>query len=217
MTLTVSEKPWSSYTEADYTLEQWHAACLIHQHSGPPTSKSQCKLPVKTPTGTVNRNGVIAAAGALAGARSPLQASPEEKRKAARALINYYRQMDMKPTPKMLALAHSDDVGEILSHYGVKGMKWGVRKAETSSEAKPTKSEKGKEVATKVKRAAREEAVRVALSFTIGDIMNTAQAFRAHEGEKFVKDLLVQTGKSEITRIAMQQTAKHVAHLLSRI
>ena len=30
--LHISEKPWGDYTEADYTIEQWHRACLIHQH-----------------------------------------------------------------------------------------------------------------------------------------------------------------------------------------
>jgi hypothetical protein len=66
----VSEKPWSDYTKADYSIEQWHAACLIHLHQGPPTSKDQCKVPVRTPNGALNRNGVHAAAAALAGPRS---------------------------------------------------------------------------------------------------------------------------------------------------
>lgn len=99
----ISEQAWSNYTKADYTLEQWHAACLIHIHDGPPTSKSQCKLPVKTPDGALNRNGVHAAAAALAGARGGLKGvSDQERTKAANALKRYYSQLDEEP-PDSLA------------------------------------------------------------------------------------------------------------------
>jgi hypothetical protein len=126
--LHISEQPWSSFTEADYTIEQWHAACLIHLHDGPPTSKSQCKLPVKTPNGVLNRNGVHAAAAALAGARSPLKASPEQKASAANSLRRYYSQLGETPPD---SLSHNDHtaLGDIvLAHHGVKGMRWGHRK-----------------------------------------------------------------------------------------
>lgn len=133
----ISERPWSDYTEADYTLAQWHNACLIHQHSGPPTSKSQCKLPVKTPNGALNRNGVHAAAAALAGARSELKATPEEKAKARIALRRYYSQLDETP-PDSLAQSGINDVERILQHHGVLGMKWGHRKG-TSESGPPSK------------------------------------------------------------------------------
>jgi hypothetical protein len=114
----ISEQAWSDFTKADYTIEQWHAACLIHIHDGEPTSKSQCKLPVKTPDGALNRNGVHAAAAALAGARGGLKGvSADQKKKAGNALKRYYAQLDETPP-------------ESLSHHGVKGQKWGVRKKE---------------------------------------------------------------------------------------
>jgi hypothetical protein len=119
----LSEKPWSMYTASDYSIEQWHNACLIHQHTGPPTSKSQCKLPCKTPNGAVNRNGVYAASAALGGARGGVNATPEQKATAARALIRYYREMN-KPPPSSLTKHSNIDV---IEHFGVKGMKWGVR------------------------------------------------------------------------------------------
>ena len=94
----ISEKAWSDFTKADYTLEQWHAACLIHTHEGELTSKSQCKLPVKTPNGALNRNGVHAAAAALAGARGGLKGvSDDQKKKAAGYLRRYYVQLDEDP------------------------------------------------------------------------------------------------------------------------
>lgn len=124
----LSEKPWSMYTKADYSIEQWHASCLIHQHEGPPTSKGQCKVPIKTPGGAVNKNGVFSAAAALAGARGGVQASPEQKASAARILVRYYRQMDKEPPPSLMK--HSE-AGDFLVHYGKKGMRWGVRNKRT--------------------------------------------------------------------------------------
>jgi len=136
----ISEDPWSNYTKADYTVEQWHAACLIHLHDGAPTSKSECKLPVKTPNGTLNRNGVHAAAAALAGARGGLKGvSADQKQKAANALKRYYAQLD-EEAPTSLAQHTTIDFrvkpgspSDILEHHGVKGMRWGVRKDEETS------------------------------------------------------------------------------------
>src|SRR4051795_5342345 len=103
----ISEASWSDYNKSDYTLEQWHAACLIHVHDGAPTSKSQCKLPVKTPNGALNRNGVHAAAAALAGARGGLKGvSADQRKKAGNALKRYYAQLDEDP-PESLA-QHSE-------------------------------------------------------------------------------------------------------------
>jgi hypothetical protein len=121
----ISEKPWSSYTEADYTLEQWHTACLIHLHDGVPTSKSECKLPVKTPTGTLSRAGVHAAASVLAGGRGGVDAPPEKIAAAKKSLMRLYAQLSEKAPPSM---THFNTVEATLAHYGVPGMKWGIRK-----------------------------------------------------------------------------------------
>ncbi len=93
-----SDKPWSSFTEADYTPEQWRRACLIDTGEGDPASKSRYKLPVKEPSGALNRNGVHAVASVLAGGRGGVQASPEKKAAAARALVRIYRS-DLKEDP----------------------------------------------------------------------------------------------------------------------
>jgi hypothetical protein len=131
----ISEKPWSSYTKADYTPEQWHRACLIHQHQGAPTSKGQCKLPVRTPNGAINRNGVHAAAAALAGARGGVDASDQEKASARTALVRLYSELG-EDVPSGL-IKHSDmNEEERLIHFGVKGMKWGVRKKRPDEEAR---------------------------------------------------------------------------------
>jgi hypothetical protein len=121
--MSVSQKPWSDYTKADYTVEQWHNACLIHDHTGAPTSKDQCKLPVKTPNGTLNKNGVFAAAAALAGARGGVNATSAQKNAASKKLVSFYSQVGAKPPP---SLKQGMDVSEFLEHHGVKGQKWGI-------------------------------------------------------------------------------------------
>jgi hypothetical protein len=133
----ISEKPWSDYSESDYSIEQWHNACLIHLHTGPPTSKAQCKLPIKTPAGVINRNGVSAALAALHGARATLKAPADQKAKAERRLQNLKAQL-------------STQKASALEHHGVKGMHWGVRhkpdrvKTGTSSDYRKTAHLRGK-------------------------------------------------------------------------
>jgi len=132
--IILDTKPWSSYSEADYTLQQWHNACLIHLHDGPPTSKAECKLPVKTPNGVVNKNGVFAAAAALAGARSSLKAPDSEKASARKTLIRLYGEMGSPMPPSLMnpSMMQSDIVENILEHHGIKGQRWGVRKSRSS-------------------------------------------------------------------------------------
>jgi hypothetical protein len=123
----IDTKPWSDYTKADYTPEQWHRACLVHIHQGTPTSKDQCKIPVRTPNGEINRNGVQAAAAALAGARGGVNASPEKTSLAKRAVSRLYSQLGEKaPSSLSQSIKLSDE--DLLIHFGIRGMKWGVRK-----------------------------------------------------------------------------------------
>jgi len=96
----VSDKPWSDFSQADYTDAQWHAACLIHLHSGSGSyPKSDCKLPVKEPGGAVNRNGVHAAAGRL---NQVTGITAEQKKAAAKALVGLYRSQLKEDPPQAL-------------------------------------------------------------------------------------------------------------------
>jgi len=104
--MAVSDRPWSSFTAADYTPEQWRRACLIDTGEGDVDSKSRYKLPVREPGGAINRNGVHAAAAVLAGGRGGVQASAEQKAKAARALVRIYRtDLNEEPPDSLLRLA----------------------------------------------------------------------------------------------------------------
>ncbi len=103
--MAVSDKPWSRFSESDYDEEQWYEACLIKPPKSEYTAKAQCKLPVREPNGMLNRNGVHAAAAALAGARGGVKGTPEEKRKAARALLRLYRELGEEPPESIKRLA----------------------------------------------------------------------------------------------------------------
>jgi len=100
----ISDKPWSGFSQADYTPAQWRAACLIHVDPNS-DNKSDHKLPVREPNGALNRNAVHAAAAVLAGARGGVQATPAQKRQAARQLIALYRELDEEPPESIQRLA----------------------------------------------------------------------------------------------------------------
>jgi 2'-5' RNA ligase len=118
--MSFSDKPWSQFTQADYTPEQWRKACLIHEDPAEgqdPDAKSLGKLPVAEPDGTLNRNGIHAAAGRL----HAVSSSAEMKQAAAKKLVALYRQMDEEPPDSLLAeagvtRAESFDDDEILRY-----------------------------------------------------------------------------------------------------
>jgi hypothetical protein len=102
--MAISNKPWSQFSESDYSIEQWRRACLIDM-GGDRENKGNFKLPVREPDGTLNRNGVHAAAAALAGARGGVQAPPEQKRRAARALMRLYSELVEDPPESVRRIA----------------------------------------------------------------------------------------------------------------
>lgn len=103
--MAVSEKPWSSVSESDYAdAGALCAASLINLNDGPRSdwTKGNCKLRVREPGGAVNRAGAHAAAAVLAGARGGVDAPPEAKRAAARALLSIYRNQLKEEPPESL-------------------------------------------------------------------------------------------------------------------
>lgn len=105
--MPISDKPWGSISESDYKdAEQFCKACLIDTNEpGKPKTKSACKLPVREPSGALNRNAVHAAASALAGARGGVAAPLAEKRKAARKLLSLYAELKEEPPESIKRLA----------------------------------------------------------------------------------------------------------------
>lgn len=99
----VSNRPWSEIDKpGDYSIEQWRRACLIDTGQGDEDSKERYRLPVREPSGTVNRNGVHAAAARI----NQVDVSTDLKRRAARALVRLYRsELDEEPPESLLSLA----------------------------------------------------------------------------------------------------------------
>lgn len=101
---TFSDAAWDG-SASRFTPEQWRASTLIDTGEGDPASKDRYKLPVREPSGAVNRNAIHAAAAALAGGRGGVQASPAAKRAAARKLKALYAEMKEDCPPSILRMA----------------------------------------------------------------------------------------------------------------
>lgn len=107
----ISNRPWSEIAESDYEdAQDFCDACLINLNEGPPEewTKAACKLPVYEPKRmgrALNRNAVFAAAAALAGARGGVKAPAEQKRKAARKLLQLYREIEAEPPESLRRIA----------------------------------------------------------------------------------------------------------------
>ena len=98
-----SDTPWSKFSASDYTIEQWRRACLLKMPDGDPDSKSTYKLPVREPSGALNRGGVHAAAAALAGARGGVDAPASAKSVARSKLRGLYKQLGEEPPDSLKA------------------------------------------------------------------------------------------------------------------
>lgn len=95
----VVNRPWDG-SAARFDDEQYERSCLVCR-PGDGTVKERCSLPVLEPNGDLNVNGMHAAASRL----SQTGLSPEEKAKAARKLVRYYRQCRETPPPSLVTLA----------------------------------------------------------------------------------------------------------------
>lgn len=62
----------------------------------------------------LNRNGLIAAAQALAGARAEPNLTPEQRRTAARHLLRHYREIKLEPPASLLEAAGQSPGGEMI-------------------------------------------------------------------------------------------------------
>lgn len=104
---SVSDKPWSDFMAADYpTPEAYCAACLVDLNDGSKT-KAGCYLPYKEPGGAINRGGVHAVAGVLAGARGGVNIPQPAKVAAAKRVVGLYGQLNETPPDSIVKLAGS--------------------------------------------------------------------------------------------------------------
>ncbi len=101
----IGDKPWSDFSQADYSIEQWRKACVVHPDA-PSENKGDYKLPIREPNGDLNSNAVHAAAGRV----HELQGA--SKSQAAKALLTAYGQLKEDPPKDLASLAgvsQSDD------------------------------------------------------------------------------------------------------------
>ncbi|MFN2569674.1 MAG: hypothetical protein ABR564_08770 [Candidatus Dormibacteria bacterium] len=106
----VSDRKWGDVDEADYAdADEYCTACLIDlNESGERRAKDRCKLPVYEPKklgGRLNRNAVHAAGNHLVGGRGGVKAPEEAERKAARKLMQLYRQIGDEAPESLRELA----------------------------------------------------------------------------------------------------------------
>lgn len=109
-------------------------------------------------------------------------------------------------------------IDDVLTHYGIKGMKWGVRRANPSGE-KPASSsdhETAKAAKAKVKAGGLKSLSNDELK-TYLERMDLEKRYKKgnpgpkEEATKFIKDTLLQIGKQEVGKYAAKQVAKALA------
>jgi hypothetical protein len=102
----VSDKPWSGFTQSDYSPAQWKSACVMHL-APEPVPMSNHKLPIKEPGGALNKNGVHAAAARFNQTQGPADA----KAAAKAALRGAYSQIGEEPPDVLKASTTAFDRG----------------------------------------------------------------------------------------------------------
>jgi hypothetical protein len=105
---SVSDTPWNQFSQADYSPQQWARASLIDTEEGSPDSKERYKLPVREPSGALNRNAVHAAAARI---NQVDGVSSDKKAAAARQLISLYRNDLGEEPPDSLVSLGGDEGG----------------------------------------------------------------------------------------------------------
>lgn len=108
---------------------------------------------------------------------------------------------------------------DVMAHYGVKGMHWGVRKRR-SADSGPTSPDatRAKMHATTVKTHGTKALSNKELQDLVTR-MNLEQQFstlhqkakKENPGVKFAKELLIQVGKEQAGKLAREQIAKQLA------
>ena len=101
-------KSWDGAASRFKDTDAYCAACLVDSNeTGKPKIQAACKLPVQEPTGEYNTNALLAAQGALLGARGGVDLPMPDKAMAARKLAHLMTQAKMEPNSGLMKLAGS--------------------------------------------------------------------------------------------------------------
>jgi len=116
-----------------------------------------------------------------------------------------------------LSLKHSQRPDDILAHYGIKGMRWGVRRANPSGQPSPSsdhdtaKAAKQKVKAGGIKSLTNDELKTYLERMDLEKRYKKSNPTAKDETTKFIKDTLLQVGKQEAAKFVGKQVAKALA------
>jgi hypothetical protein len=120
---------------------------------------------------------------------------------------------------------HSDEVDEFLSHFGVRGMKWGVRKQAKLDAHRKQSSEDARRAGDAFVKS-RKIGTHALTNKELQDLvtrMNLERQFaslkppsKKKQAAKLVADVLLSAGKQQATKLASDALAKQVAAAMAR-
>lgn len=116
---------------------------------------------------------------------------------------------------------------DILEHYGIKGMRWGVRRSRAQIDADSSDTIAVKEVFTKVKSNSGSTGplsnkelqlviTRLNLEQQYSNLTTQANAKKKNAGQKFASDIIQNVAKKQITRIANDMLAEQVNQYMKK-
>lgn len=97
-----------------FTDEQWARSCILDRadcstDAKNMSAKERYSIPILEPSGASNDTALGYAAGALAGARTPVKACPAAKKKAAKRLVAAYNKAKLDAPEDIESLAGVSD------------------------------------------------------------------------------------------------------------
>lgn len=115
-----------------------------------------------------------------------------------------------------------DTVEGILEHFGVKGMKWGQRKADSKRSESSDDARSASDARAKVKTGGIHTLSNKELR-DLNERMNLEQQFarlrpasKTQAATKFAAEIILQVGKQQITRLASDAVTKQVSKAMSK-